>query len=306
MALRMAPDEEDEDDDDDDDDDCGVWAGLARPSMNATKTSVDEEKDDEVEDSVSSSAEGGREVQDEMEETGAAGLPGADEAFDLDSAPVGLELDPFRVAGPQQQPTVEQPATNGKASKGTAVKASKKVFVGGLSRDTTDFALTKFFVRFGKVQEAAVVCDGAGKPRGFGFVTFVHQKGATYCLDQAGDAGEFSIDGRSCRVSYAADKGSGVPHYKMPARGQYDPKPAKARGMERAPGGVAVGGGETGGQKRAPARDDDDDAEGSEAPRRKARKKEEIVNVTRREDAEPLYDRAITMRELFPKEFWRV
>ena len=30
------------------------------------------------------------------------------------------------------------------------------------------------------------------------------------------------------------------------------------------------------------------------------------MTVTRRQDAEPLYDKAITMKELFPKEFWRV
>jgi len=30
------------------------------------------------------------------------------------------------------------------------------------------------------------------------------------------------------------------------------------------------------------------------------------VTVTRREDAEPLYNKALTMKELFPKEFWKI
>jgi len=40
--------------------------------------------------------------------------------------------------------------------------------------------------------------------------------------------------------------------------------------------------------------------------RRVRKKKEEIVTVTRRQDAEPLNKRPITMKEIFPKEFWRV
>ena len=36
------------------------------------------------------------------------------------------------------------------------------------------------------------------------------------------------------------------------------------------------------------------------------KKKEEIVTITRRQDAEPLDKRPITMKELFPKEFWRI
>ena len=48
-------------------------------------------------------------------------------------------------------------------------------------------------------------------------------------------------------------------------------------------------------------------AEGGGAqPRKSKKKKEEIVTVTRRQDAETLDKRPITMKELFPKEFWRV
>ena len=47
-------------------------------------------------------------------------------------------------------------------------------------------------------------------------------------------------------------------------------------------------------------------AEGDAEGKRKRKKPEQIVTVTRRQDAEPLYDKAITMKELFPKEFWRI
>jgi hypothetical protein len=36
------------------------------------------------------------------------------------------------------------------------------------------------------------------------------------------------------------------------------------------------------------------------------RKKNEIVTVSKRQDAEPLNKKPITMKEIFPKEFWRI
>ena len=49
-----------------------------------------------------------------------------------------------------------------------------------------------------------------------------------------------------------------------------------------------------------------DDGAEAEPRKRNRKKKEEIVTVTRRQDAEPLNKRPITMKEIFPKEFWRV
>ena len=45
---------------------------------------------------------------------------------------------------------------------------------------------------------------------------------------------------------------------------------------------------------------------GDEGEKRKKKKKNEIVTVTRRPEAEPLDKRPITMKEIFPKEFWRI
>ena len=48
-----------------------------------------------------------------------------------------------------------------------------KVFVGGLSWETTDVKLKQYFENFGSVQEAFVSYDrNTGRPRGFGFVVF--------------------------------------------------------------------------------------------------------------------------------------
>lgn len=48
-----------------------------------------------------------------------------------------------------------------------------KIFVGGLSHDTTEDSLKNYFSRFGEVSDVVVMRDPVSKkPRGFGFVTF--------------------------------------------------------------------------------------------------------------------------------------
>jgi RNA recognition motif-containing protein len=84
---------------------------------------------------------------------------------------------------------------------------SKKLFVGGLSWDTTDESLRAAFSPFGTVVEAKVVTDReTGRSRGFGFVGFddpAHGDSAQKAMDGA------SLDGRSIRVNEADDKGRG-------------------------------------------------------------------------------------------------
>ncbi len=56
---------------------------------------------------------------------------------------------------------------------------SKKLFVGGLSWDTTDASLNDAFAQFGEITEAKVITDrDTGRSRGFGFVTFVDGQAA--------------------------------------------------------------------------------------------------------------------------------
>lgn len=51
-----------------------------------------------------------------------------------------------------------------------------KVFVGGLSRETTTDGLRLYFERFGDISDCVVMKDrSTGAPRGFGFVTYASQ-----------------------------------------------------------------------------------------------------------------------------------
>jgi hypothetical protein len=84
---------------------------------------------------------------------------------------------------------------------------SRKLFVGGLSWNTTDDGLREAFAKFGSVVEAKVVTDReTGRSRGFGFVSYQDAaEGAS--AQQAMDGA--SLDGRSIRVNAAEDKPSG-------------------------------------------------------------------------------------------------
>lgn len=84
---------------------------------------------------------------------------------------------------------------------------SNKVFVGGLSWDTTDASLRSAFEQFGPVVEAKVILDrDTGRSRGFGFVTF-ESTGAAQTAIQ--DMDGQSLDGREIRVNEAQDKRRG-------------------------------------------------------------------------------------------------
>jgi len=52
-------------------------------------------------------------------------------------------------------------------------QACTKVFVGGITQDTSDEHLREYFERFGHVYTASVMTDkDTGNSRGFGFVVF--------------------------------------------------------------------------------------------------------------------------------------
>ena len=56
----------------------------------------------------------------------------------------------------------------------------KKLFVGGLSWDTSDDGLRTAFEKYGSITEAKVILDrDTGRSRGFGFVSFSEDDAAT-------------------------------------------------------------------------------------------------------------------------------
>ena len=84
---------------------------------------------------------------------------------------------------------------------------SKKLFVGGLSFNTSDDGLREAFERFGEVIEAKVINDReTGRSRGFGFVTFVDEQSARSAI---ADLDGKDLDGRTIKVNEAEEKERG-------------------------------------------------------------------------------------------------
>jgi len=307
-------------DSEDDDAMPGVtMPGIAMPSFGGPPAEPDSDDDDEAPAAAAAepAAEAEEEAEEEEEET-ATGLLSAEAAFDDDSI-VGLEMNPFRRAAAAMQPEPEEPEEKGKGKKGARSRiSSTKIFIGGLSFDTTDASLLKAASRYGKVQESTVVRTDGGKSRGFGFATFVSHKGANYIVKEAGDPPQIMIDGRMCTVRYSDEKVKATEGlHKLPARGnlpESKPPPRERKDAREMPGSSyggsmdgEVGVGAMAAAHKRGARDaDEDEAEHADRPKKARKKKEEIVTITRRQDAEPLDKKPITMRELFPKEFWRV
>ena len=79
-----------------------------------------------------------------------------------------------------------------------------KLFVGGLSYDTTDQSLKAAFGEHAPVLEAVVITDyDTGRSRGFGFVTLASHKDAPRVIS-AMDGKD--LDGRNIAVNVATDR----------------------------------------------------------------------------------------------------
>ncbi|KAH9370460.1 hypothetical protein HPB48_000294 [Haemaphysalis longicornis] len=68
-----------------------------------------------------------------------------------------------------------------------------KIFVGGLSWETTQDGLLSYFSRFGEVVDSVVMCNETGRSRGFGFVTFRDPS----CVATVLAGGPHQLDGRT-------------------------------------------------------------------------------------------------------------
>ncbi len=84
---------------------------------------------------------------------------------------------------------------------------SKKLFVGGLSWNTTDGSLAEAFEAFGEVTDAKVITDReTGRSRGFGFVTFAEAEAADTAIAEMDGQ---PLDGRTVRVNEAQERSRG-------------------------------------------------------------------------------------------------
>ena len=82
---------------------------------------------------------------------------------------------------------------------------AKKLFVGGLSWDTTDEGLRQAFATYGEITEAKVITDrDTGRSRGFGFVTFAQNEDATTAISKMDGT---NLDGKTIKVNEAQEKG---------------------------------------------------------------------------------------------------
>ncbi len=78
---------------------------------------------------------------------------------------------------------------------------SKKLFVGGLSYETTEATLKEAFSEVGTVESAAVIIDKmSGRSKGFGFVEFSSEEEAKKAIETLNGK---EIDGRTVTVNEA-------------------------------------------------------------------------------------------------------
>jgi len=81
---------------------------------------------------------------------------------------------------------------------------NNKLFVGGLSWDTTSDDLRHTFEPFCSVADAKVIADReTGRSRGFGFVTLADASEMSTAIQQVDG---FMLDGRNLRVNEANDR----------------------------------------------------------------------------------------------------
>jgi len=96
--------------------------------------------------------------------------------------------------------SMSMPSAGG-TSGGPGTVDQRKIFVRGLSWDTTTPTLLKVFGEYGEIEEGAVCMDRAtGKSRGFAFVTYATVEGTNAALSQEAKI----IDGRTTHCNLAS------------------------------------------------------------------------------------------------------
>jgi len=78
-----------------------------------------------------------------------------------------------------------------------------KLYVAGLSWNSTDDTFRDFFTQYGEVTEATIMRGADGRSRGFGFITFKDPASASNAVSQQG----LTLDGRRLDIKAAVPKG---------------------------------------------------------------------------------------------------
>jgi|SRR5215470_3763830 len=110
--------------------------------------------------------------------------------------------DPDIAAPPEALPEVKlEDIVIGVPSRPRTRTGPTRVFVGGLSWNTTSEGRRGAFARFGTIVDAAVIPDrDTGRSRGFGFVTFENPNDAEAAIGAMSGA---ELDGRTLKVNRA-------------------------------------------------------------------------------------------------------
>ncbi|KAI0206876.1 hypothetical protein F4808DRAFT_405634 [Astrocystis sublimbata] len=94
---------------------------------------------------------------------------------------------------------------------------TSKIFVGGVSQDTTENEFKEYFAQFGRVVDATLMMDkDTGRPRGFGFVTFENEVGVEACLST-----HLEIHGKAIEVKKAQPRGNMREEEEAQRRGKF-------------------------------------------------------------------------------------
>eukprot|EP00457_Paulinella_chromatophora_P009819 gb/GEZN01009895.1/.p1 GENE.gb/GEZN01009895.1/~~gb/GEZN01009895.1/.p1 ORF type:complete len:322 (-),score=30.12 gb/GEZN01009895.1/:219-1184(-) len=101
------------------------------------------------------------------------------------------------------EPNAPEGDSNGQAPYSGPAPKNSKIFVGGLSWDTTDLSFTQFFSKYGEIKDSVVMKDREGGSRGFGFITFSLPESAGRVLK---DKASLELDGRKIEVKLAVPR----------------------------------------------------------------------------------------------------
>ncbi|KAJ3490276.1 hypothetical protein NLG97_g5809 [Lecanicillium saksenae] len=106
---------------------------------------------------------------------------------------------------------------------------TSKIFVGGVSQDTTDQEFRDFFAQFGRVIDATLMMDkDTGRPRGFGFVTFESEAGVDACINIP-----LEIHGKPIEVKRAQPRGNLREEEEAAKRGKFKKGDDQSQGMQQ-------------------------------------------------------------------------